>query len=243
MGRKLPYSVELHPESLAQHEEHFVVLHEDGRREQMRLHEYGRVYAVPGLYEEVVQHRLECASPSELAQGLAAAAEAAQDPLGELGVFDVGAGNGVVGEELRARGVGGPLVGLDTVPEAATAAERDRPGQYAEYLVAPLSEVDVPALVERHGLRCLAAAGALGSGHISPGLFDRTWSAFPSGSWLAATVSEEALSQPGEELGDYVDSLRAGDGDTRIVEERTFRHRLRMSGEPIDYRLLIAQRD
>ena len=40
----------------------------------MRIHDYERLYAVPGLYDEVVQHRLGCRTPDRMADMLAAAA-------------------------------------------------------------------------------------------------------------------------------------------------------------------------
>lgn len=168
----------------AQDEERLTVHFEDGRREEMRLHEYGLVYAVPGLYEDVVQRQLECASPSELAGALAEEVEADRSSLSDLRVLDVGAGNGVVGEELRERGLHAPLIGLDTEPEAAPAAHRDRPGLYAQYLVGGLEDFSIGALVDEHGLNCLVGAGALGLGHVSAASFDEAWRAFPPGAWL-----------------------------------------------------------
>ncbi|MEA2223351.1 MAG: hypothetical protein QOH83_1727, partial [Solirubrobacteraceae bacterium] len=89
-----------------QTEEALVVTHADGTIERFRLHDYAQVYAIPGLYEEVVQRRLRCASPSKLAELLVGcAADAGVEPA-DLGVFDLGAGNGVMGEALRAQGVG-----------------------------------------------------------------------------------------------------------------------------------------
>lgn len=61
----------------AQTEESFVLTRDDGSTERIVLHDYSRVYAVPGLYEEVVQHQLACTSPQTLARTLAdAVAEA-----------------------------------------------------------------------------------------------------------------------------------------------------------------------
>ena len=45
----MDYEVELRP-GRDQTEESLVVRHADGRTEEFRLHEYERVYAVPGLY-------------------------------------------------------------------------------------------------------------------------------------------------------------------------------------------------
>src|SRR4051794_9568420 len=102
----MDYTVEIdRSPGRAQVDERLTVAHADGRREEMRLHEYDRVYAVPGLYEEVVQRRLECLSPSTLVTSLADQVTAHGDDPSALRALDIGAGNGVVGEELRLRGV------------------------------------------------------------------------------------------------------------------------------------------
>ncbi|HEY2637867.1 MAG TPA: hypothetical protein VGI54_10785, partial [Solirubrobacteraceae bacterium] len=120
-----------------QDEEALTVRFADGREETMRLHEYERVYAIPGLYEEVVQRRLECASPTRLADEVVAAA----GDGAVLRAFDLGAGNGVLGEELAARGASA-LVGSDNIAAARDAARRDRPDLYPDYLVGELGDWD-----------------------------------------------------------------------------------------------------
>ena len=100
----------------------------DGRR--LRLHDYPALFAVPGLYEAVVQEALRCRAPEVVAALLAGAADGAP-----LRVADLGAGNGVSGEALRAHGLD-PVVALDLLPEARAAALRDRPGLYRDYLAA-----------------------------------------------------------------------------------------------------------
>jgi len=226
----------------SQEEERLTVCFEDGRREEMRLHEYGRVYAVPGLYEDVVQRQLACASPSELAGALAKEVEAEGSSLADLTVLDIGAGNGVVGEELQQRGLTAPIIGLDNEPEAGFAAGRDRPGLYAHYLTGGLEDFSIGSLVEDHELNCLVGAGALGLGHISAAGFDEAWRAFPAGAWLSITAAEEVVSSEGGPLAEYVAALRRGEHDTEVRHLTRFRHRLRMSGEPIYYYVIVARR-
>jgi hypothetical protein len=239
-----PFSVELNQtRGIDQTEERLVVSFPDGARDEMRLHEYDRVYAVPGLYEEVVQRRLQCRSPVELATALVEQVRAHGEDPADLRVLDFGAGNGVVGEELRGRGVGGPLVGIDAAAGAPLAAERDRPGLYAEYVVGDLASSDVPALVERYGLNCLSGAGALGLGHVSAVSFAQAWASFPPGAWLAVTVSEDLVDEQAGDLGAYLAELRAGRHRTEVLELRRFQHRVRMSGEPIYYYVIVGRRD
>ena len=85
--------------------------------ETVHLHEYTRIYAVPGLYEHVVQERLRCRSPQVAAAGfLRAASQLGLEP-GSLTVLDVGAGTGLVGELVRRGGVA-QVVGVDSLPAA-----------------------------------------------------------------------------------------------------------------------------
>ena len=239
----MDYAVELesHPGG-DQTQEALVITHADGRTERFRLHEYSRVYALPGLYEEVVQRRLRCASPSRLAEHVVTCTGAAGLEPGELGVFDLGAGNGVVGEELRARGVT-RLVASDSAAAARDAALRDRPGLYAEYLVGDTDDLpQVGELMRTHELNCLVAAGALGLGHISAGSFHRLWSAFAGQAWFAVSVNED-LAQPGaSDFGDYLAEFeRRGEWGEIVLRER-FRHRLTMAGDPIHYEAIVARK-
>ena len=158
----------------SQAEESFVLTHDDGTRERIVLHDYSRVYAVPGLYEEVVQHQLNCASPQTLAATLADAVTEAGASMQELRVLDVGAGNGVVGEELHARGAQ-VVAGTDGVVAAREAARRDRPELYEVYAIAGVDEVTPEQLVTEHGLNALTSAGALGIGHVEVTDVARWW--------------------------------------------------------------------
>lgn len=234
--------ITLHDEpGRAQGDERFTVELPDGRREELRVHDYDKVYAIPGLYEAVVQERLECASPQVLADALTEAVADAGEEVSGLRVLDMGAGNGVVAEALREGGVSAPFVGLDPEPAAAPAAARDRPGLYRHYFTATLDQIRVAEVVAEYELTCLAGAGALGLGHVTRHEIETAWSAFGVGSWLAVTFSEEVLGPEGGELGDFVVALQ-GAADTDVVRLERFRHRLTMSGEELFYHVLVARR-
>ena len=228
-----------------QTEEALIVTFADGTSERMRLHEYSRVYAIPGLYEEVVQRRLRCETPAKLTELLLrCAADANLEPR-DLAAFDLGAGNGVLGEVLREHGVG-TLVGSDNIPEARDAALRDRPRLYAEYLVGDTDDLpQVPDLVREHGLNVLVAAGALGLGHVSAASFQRLWDAFPPGSWYVVSLHEDLAEPGGSDFGDLLaelDGADGADGGDTIVAREPYVHRLTMSGDPIRYVALAVRK-
>jgi len=229
-------------QGVQQSEEAFTVTFAQGRSERMRLHDYDRMYAVPGLYEEVIQRRLQCASPAKIADVLLRVAELESREPHLLRVLDLGAGNGIVGEELRARGVD-VLVGTDSAREASTATARDRPGLYSSYVVGDLQGTpELGTLVRELGINCIVCAGALGFEHIEAHSFMELWELLPPGAIFALTVHED-LAQPGtSDIGDELEALRAGEADTDLVISERFRHRLTTSGEPIHYLAIGARK-
>ncbi len=97
---------------LRQDEVYFYLL--DGEsREKIRLHDYDRIYEVPGLYEQVVYERLKCKSPATVVDVLYSVSQSNRR-FNEMRVLDLGAGNGMVGEELKKKGVS-RLVGVDII--------------------------------------------------------------------------------------------------------------------------------
>lgn len=207
------------------------VLERSGTRRTLRIHDYDVVYAVPGLYEHVVQDRLGCTSPATLAGSLAARVTACGRQLSDVRCLDVGAGNGVSGAALRDAGPT-PVVGLDISPVARQATERDRPGLYARYVVGALGDVEVPELVSRHGLTALVSAGALTGGHIEPHVLAETWAAFAPGDWLAFTCAEQ-----------HADGARSLFEDSTAFElDEQFLHRRLTNGDPVWYRVLVGRR-
>lgn len=212
----------------------------DGRRRRMRLHDYDRIYAVPGLYEEVVQRRLRCASPAKIADVLLRVAELEGRPPHLLRVLDLGAGNGVVGEELHARGVR-VLAATDSSAKARDAAARDRPGLYAAYVVGDLNDhPELATLVRELGVNCVVCAGALGLGHIEARSFTELWDLLPPGAMFALTAHED-LARPGaSDVGDELAALRQG--GTEIVVSERFVHRVTVAGAPIHYLAIGARK-
>jgi predicted TPR repeat methyltransferase len=142
------------------------VRYEDGTVEQLHLHDYDRLYELPGAYEQIVSDRLACISPQVIASMIGAELDRLGRGRQSARVIDIAAGNGVSGEALVAEGLH-PVLGTDIVPAARTAALRDRPGVYEEYLTLDLLALDPE--IERHlrslradVLQCVAPVGDSG---------------------------------------------------------------------------------
>jgi hypothetical protein len=143
----------------------------DGRVEELHLHDYDRLYALPGVYETIVHDRLGCRSPAEIAAMIGRTADALGFSRETIRVLDVAAGNGVSGEALQAEGLR-PIIGSDIVPSAGEAVRRDRPELYEEYLVLDLLDL-APGDFERLAgaqANVLSAVAVVGDGpkHLPP---------------------------------------------------------------------------
>jgi SAM-dependent methyltransferase len=212
-----------------------------GDHDVVHLHDYTRIYAVPGLYEHVVQGQLQCRSPQVAAEGFLRALARERLEPSSITVLDVGAGTGLVGELLLRAGVK-RVVGVDPLPAALTACQRDRPGVYASYLIGDLACGDAePCITLReHGLGGLVSAGAFGGTHAPPAALVNALAVLPPGAPVVLTIDERWMdaSEPdgfGVEIERLVDH-----GDLELVERTRFRHRITTGGKPIFYELLIG---
>ncbi len=216
----------------------------DGRTRRLRIHDYAEMYRVPGLYEVLVYGKLQCNSPRRMAELLASVLPDWPEDVGELRVLDLGAGNGIVAEELKTLGVE-VIVGLDLLPEAALAARRDRPGVYSDYVVADLCDLDREdrCRLAKAELNCLITVAALGFGDIPPEAFATAFNLIAKQGWLGMTIKEDFL-QPGGDDSSFARLMRAliDRGIIEIQAHQRFCHRLSIRGEQIFYVAIVARK-
>ncbi len=225
---------------LPQHEEWCRVVI-DGKTETLRFHDYARIYGVPGLYEELFYGRLECSSPKTVAALLSEELAKVQQAPGSLRGLDLGAGNGMVGEELRRLGVAS-LVGIDILPEAAAAARRDRPDVYADYVVADLTALDDVSrarLVERRP-NLLSTVAALGFGDIPSRAFATAWELLETPAWVAFNIKEDFLAPRYQHGFSLLVKRLVDSGRYQVRAQRTYVHRLALDGTPLRYQAFIG---
>jgi len=212
-----------------------------GDREIVHLHDYTRIYAVPGLYEYVVQEQLQCRSPQVAADGFLRAVASTTSSAGSLTVLDVGAGTGLVGGLLRGAGIE-RMVGVDALPAARAACMRDRPGVYSDYLIGDLAAGDAELLAELRelGPGGLVSAGAFGGTHAPPAALVNALAMLPPAAPVALTIDERWMdaSDP-DGFGSAVRRL-ADAGAFEVVERSRFKHRITTTGEPVFYELLLG---
>lgn len=221
--------------NLTQDEAYFF-LWEGKKKRKIRFHDYDEIYKVPGLYEQLFYDRLKCQSPKKVAEILESSVAQSNQNFSELRVLDLGAGNGMMGEELKRYGVS-RLVGVDIIRDAELATERDRPSVYDAYYTEDFTRLK-PAIrdeIASWSLDCLTTIAALGFGDIPPEAFIQAFNIIQSEGWVAFNIKETFLAKSDTSgfsnmmreliFSEYLD----------LYHLERYRHRLSIDGRPLYY--------
>jgi len=228
---------------LNQDEAYFYLQGSSGRR-KIRFHDYHEIYQVPGLYEQVFYDRLKCTSPSKVTSILESALKQSQDNFAELRVLDLGAGNGMVGEELKKHGVS-RLIGVDIIPEAYEATVRDRPGLYDAYYIEDFTSLDEEKREDIASWQCdcMVTVAALGFGDIPTKAFIEALNIIKAKGWVAFNIKETFFDSSDKTgfsamireliFSKYID----------VYHIERYRHRLSIEGEPLFYFAIAGRKN
>jgi len=244
---KTRYRVQFPPEDgqkLGQDEVSFHIVEKSGNKQKIRFHDYDEIFQRPGLYEQIFYDRLKCCSPEKVGRLLELALGTDREPVTELRVLDLGAGNGIMGETLKDKHGVARLVGADIIPEARTAAFRDRPDVYDEYYVADMTNLsaDEEEEIQEWSFNCLTSVAALGFGDIPPEAFLKSMQLIKDDGWVAFNIKETFLDRSDQSgfsrfireliFSEYLD----------VYHLERYRHRLSMEGRPLFYFALVGRK-
>ena len=224
-------------------DETYFHLVEDGEQMRLRFHDYAAIYRRPGLYEQLFYDRLKCESPAKVASILRSAVAQAGEVSSRLRVLDLGAGNGIMGEELRRLGVA-RLLGADIISEAAEACYRDRPSLYDDYMVCDFARIGAESYeeVRSWSLNCLTTVAALGFGDIPPLAFVNAFNLIRPDGWVAFNIKQTFLDhRETTELSRTIRELVFTDY-LEIHHLERYRHRLSIEGDPIFYYAIAGKK-
>jgi len=211
---------------------------------KIRFHDYDEIYQIQGLYEQIFYDRLKCTSPSKITSILKSAVNQSEESFTELRVLDLGAGNGMMGEELKKHGVS-RLVGIDIIPEAYDALLRDRPGLYDAYYVEDFTKLNAEKKEEIVSWQCdcMVTVAALGFGDIPTKAFIEGFNIIKNKGWTAFNIKETFLDNSDDS------------GFSKMIRELIFskyldvyyleryRHRLSTEGEPLYYFAIAGKKN
>lgn len=213
---------------------------DDGWRE-IRLHDYSEIYDIPGLYERLFYDILECSSPKTIRRLVEKHLDQQNiDPL-SLRVLDLGAGNGMVGEEFAEMGAE-TIVGADIFNSAKAATERDRPGIYTDYLVADMTDLEEAQERRLRNFRfnCLTCVAALGFGDIPPRAFVGAYRLIENGGLIAFNIKHTFLKDTDPSGFSSLIKRMIDEGILTVLHQTKYQHRVATSGDPLHYIAIIG---
>lgn len=227
--------------ALEQDQEYCILVKDDGDTRRIRFHDYNQIYEVPGLYEHLFYERLSCQSPDLVSRLLEEQVEKSKESMSDLKVLELGAGNGMVGEVLKNKGVN-HLVGVDILPEAKMAAGRDRPEIYREYFVEDMTAPQ-PAVWKnllKNSFSCLVCVAALGFGDIPPEAFKNAYNLVQDGGWVAFNIKSTFVDQHDQTgFGRLIQEITSN-GTLEIRSRTIYPHRKSIDGRPLEYVAVVG---
>ena len=172
-----------------------------------------------------------------MAEALARELQRRQTSLKTCRVLDLGAGNGHVGSQLHELGVT-QLWGVDVLPEARAAAQRQHPHVYTGY---SLVGSDLLKNIRSFAPNVLICVAALGFGDIDPALFESILSGLPSGSILAFNIKEQFLNTLDPSGFNKLFARLTEQGRLKPIRQWRHFHRLSTWGDPLYYLGVVAE--
>jgi len=232
----------LEPHQLKQDESFFSIV-ENGQNVSLRFHDYAEIYMRPGLYEQLFYQRLKCNSPKKVGEILSKVLRDNRVEMTELRVLDLGAGNGMFGEQLQTAGVA-RVIGADISDEARIACERDRPGIYDAYYVCDFCDLDaaVQQELETWQIDCLSCVAALGFGDIPTKAFANAFNLVAQSGWIAFNIKDSFLFESDTSgFSLLIKALLFSDA-LEVHHLERYRHRISIDGRPLFYFALVGQK-
>ncbi len=223
------------------HEEYFW-FKQNGTKRKLRLHDYVDVYQIPYLYEHLME-KLDSKSHTVLTSLLVEQFTQAGGTVEDMVVLDIGAGSGLVGKTLADLGVKS-IVGIDIVPEAAQAAQRQYPGIYENYYVedlTKLTEMTKQALNGR-GFNCLICCSALSQGHVPADALSVVYNQVAPDGFIAFNVAQyfwEDNTKTGfRQQHSWVEDKAVFE----VIQKHPYRHRFYTDGRPLEYLAIVGRK-
>lgn len=239
MNIEIPLSFE----NLDQDQE-YILLDREDKRLKIKLHDYKTIFSIPGLYEKIVYELLECNSPKIITQLLIDEISKTNVEIDDLNILDMGAGNGIVAEELQNAGVN-EVIGVDIIEEAKNAALRDRPEVYNDYIVDDLAKpnINTNEILEENKIDCVTCVAAIGFGDIPPKTLANAINFTDEKGWIAISIKEDFLKENDNSgLCDlYEELIQKGIIDVKM--KKKYVHRKSLTGKELKYDAIIAQKN
>ncbi|MGB3401449.1 MAG: methyltransferase domain-containing protein [Microcoleaceae cyanobacterium] len=230
--------------------EEYFFLAQDGSEKTFTLQNYAEIYQIPLLYEKFCIKACY-QSPETLAMLLVSQLIQAKIDIESLIILDIAAGSGLFGKNIAKYGVKS-IVGVDIIPEAAQAAQRDYPGVYEKYYIEDLTNISPTAQQEldNRGFNCLVCCSSL-SCHFPIQGFINSFNMIEPDGWIAFNVNTYILEDlENTESFEYKKAAEFGQlyhqmvkaGILEVTQKHYYLHRYLTNGKALDYVAITARK-
>ena len=229
--------------NLSEDEEYFFIT-QNGQERRLRLHDYADIYSIPGLYEYILIEKLGYRSYEVMPALLVEKVTEVGLSVNGLKILEIGAGSGLFGQALAKQGVTS-IIGVDQLPEAAVAANREFPGIYQEYIVDDLSKLSQSTQnkLEQLKLNCLVCCSAIGKGHIPVAVFKAALNLIQEEGWVMFNVSKTIYDNqinPCEFICFYREAI--SQGTLKVHQTHVYEHRRFFNGKTVQNVAILARK-
>jgi len=230
-------------ETLPINEEYFFIT-QNGQERRLRLHNYNEVYSIPGLYEYIALEILKYRSPEIMSSLLVEKMTEIGLPIEELKILELGAGSGLFGKALAKLGVTS-IIGIDIVPEAKIATERECQGVYQDYFIEDLTQLSESTKnkLKEQKLNCLVCCSALSSDHIPVEAFQVALSLIQDGGWILFNVAKSSYENPSNS-SKFIKFYHqaSAEGTLKLNYSYSYIHRHFFNGQSLEYIAILTQK-
>ncbi|NET73216.1 MAG: methyltransferase domain-containing protein [Sphaerospermopsis sp. SIO1G2] len=228
---------------LPMNKEYFFIT-ENGVERCLRLHDYAAVYSIPGLYEYLLLEKLNYRSHEFMASLLNENLKNSGESIQDLKILDLGAGTGLFGQAISKFGIES-IIGIDIIPEAAQAAQRDYPGIYEDYFVEDLTQLSPTTgeVIKQKKLNCFVCCSAFADDHIPGIAFATGVNLIENQGWVLFNVSKNCY-ECESNCPDFVNFYRQliEQGYLQIHCTESYLHRHFFSGHPLEFVAILAKK-
>ncbi len=224
-------------------DEEFCIINLDGVEKRVRFHDYDEVYSIPGLYEKIFYEYLQCCSHKTVCDLFFQELKKHHYSANQLRVLEIGAGNGMVGEQLQKSFVN-KIIGIDILIEAKLAAYRDRPEVYDDYYAIDLTEIprQIEEEILQHNLNSMVSVAALGFDDLPPLAYAKAFNLISENGWIALNIKDEFLSEKDESGFSKLIKRMIKEEILTINAQKKYQHRLATDNSPLYYYAIIGQK-
>ncbi len=198
----------------------------DGTTKELHIWDYKILYSYPNLYQSLIIDYLDCRVYEAIGDLLNSVIEKGAT----LRILDIACGSGLMGKRLRENHqfTVDYLAGIEILPEALTALERDTPNIYDRCF---LSEQDDLSQLKTKNINCMIICGA--ASHMTLENYKSYLSLLSEETFIAFNLIGDPLQQHRREILQWMNE------NYQLLKNKPYRHRKLMNGSYIHHEVFV----